>query len=472
VVYRLYALHYILCFFRNSFVNGFIEQVAPWFKLGMQEDSHEFLRILIDAMQKSCEKAREQQVKPEPEEGTDTPATAPKTDNDKEYPFYLFRGKIESNVICDLCGASSSTFDPIEDIGLEVTATPNAAAEQSTSRSAASSRNNSPTPHTLADVQSAFQRFACAEALDAAYKCETCGKLGKATKQSRLASIPPILTLHLKRFRYGDSRAMASAATSSRRTGRSEVNQLLGSNPDFWTGKSGSAKIEGHIKFAECFDIKPYLTDELQKEHKSMFCRLFAVVVHAGKNSHSGHYIAYVRNMEKNEWWKMDDGRVSQSSTVEVLQAEAYMLFYRVVGHPVTVELEARKSSLVKNDEKPEQQPPQQQQGQLLSVKAAATTATIDDVAAATIAAAAAIESNNHKRKREDFRNGQDWAKAKTRVPPNLLNILRKAEEMVADNVNLSGDYFGLLSKAANEGKQKLGHKISGAFLSFCDAKS
>lgn len=38
----------------TAFVNGFIEHVAPWFNLGVQEDSHEFLRLLIDAMQKSC----------------------------------------------------------------------------------------------------------------------------------------------------------------------------------------------------------------------------------------------------------------------------------------------------------------------------------------------------------------------------------------------------------------------------------
>ena len=42
----------------STFVHGFIDHVAPWFKLGVQEDSHEFLRLLIDAMQKSCIHAR------------------------------------------------------------------------------------------------------------------------------------------------------------------------------------------------------------------------------------------------------------------------------------------------------------------------------------------------------------------------------------------------------------------------------
>jgi Ubiquitin carboxyl-terminal hydrolase len=247
-------------------------------------------------------------------------------------------------VVCDSCQACSATRDPIEDIGLEVTL-PNSQAPPPGSRN--SSRNTSPTPATaLADVQTAFQRFARAEALDSGYKCEKCGKVGRAKKQSRLASIPPILTLHLKRFRYGD-RAAASAPAATRRSCRSEVSQLLGGT-DFLSGKSGAAKIEGHIKFDLFFDLKPYLTEELQRRHKNMFCRLFAVIVHAGKNSHSGHYIAYVRNVSKNEWWKMDDSRVMAVTEDEVKAAEAYMLFYRVVQHPVTVRLEElhRKKTL------------------------------------------------------------------------------------------------------------------------------
>ena len=112
-------------------------------------------------------------------------------------------------------------------------------------------------------------------------------------------------------------------------------------------GTSGSAKIEGHIEFKMIFDIRPYLTKELQSTvGKSMLCRLFAVVVHAGKNSHSGHYICYVRNVAKNEWWKMDDAKVIGVSTSEVLTAEAYMLFYRVMDHPVSVELRNREKAM------------------------------------------------------------------------------------------------------------------------------
>ena len=135
----------------------------------------------------------------------------------------------------------------------------------------------------------------------------------------RLASVPPILTLHLKRFRYGTSNASlpneatptgaagnnrANESIPTRRSQRSsEVSQLIATsgssggvvrNDWFVGGKSGSAKIEGPAAFNDVLDLKPYLTEELQKEHAKMFSRLFAVIVHVGKNSHSGHYLAYV----------------------------------------------------------------------------------------------------------------------------------------------------------------------------------
>lgn len=238
----------------TSFVHGFIDHVAPHFKLGVQEDSHEFLRLLIDAMQKSCIAARSANGASQQEEAT-------------EYPFRLFRGTVESKVQCESCGATSKTIDPIEDIGLDVSA------------STGSGGKVTPPPNALANVSAAFGKFKASEELEG-YKCEKCNtKSGKATKQSRLASIPPILTLHLKRFRYGTSTEEQVAARR-----RSEISQLLAHSSrdsSAASGKSGSAKIEGHVQFRELFDLSPFVTDSLKAEQAgSMLCRLFAVIVH------------------------------------------------------------------------------------------------------------------------------------------------------------------------------------------------
>jgi hypothetical protein len=152
------------------------------------------------------------------------------------------------------------------------------------------------------------------------------------------------------------------------------------------------------------------MTEELARKMKTAFCRLFAVIVHAGKNSHSGHYIAYVRSLKANEWWKMDDGRVTPVPEQEVIQAEAYMLFYRVVNHPVSQQLEAK----------------------------------------------IAARKERKKRKRV-LENGEEWARKKTSLPPNLLGLVQKAEEMVADGIEFTSQYFDMLSKEAAKEDAKVG---------------
>ena len=54
---------------------------------------------------------------------------------------------------------------------------------------------------------------------------------------------------------------------------------------------------------------------------------LSAVIVHKGKMD-SGHYICYCR--EGNDWFMFDDSKVVLVSEFEVLEANAYLLFYIV----------------------------------------------------------------------------------------------------------------------------------------------
>ena len=215
-----------------------------------------------------------------------------------------------------------------------------------------SSRSSSPTSMNLLSVDEALKRFVSSENLDTAYKCEKCGSLGTATKRSELGSIPPILTLHLKRFRYGSQGSAGVAQGGLSRSGRAARGGGSALIDNDYVGPSGSAKIEGHVKFSNVLMVRPYLTNEFKESlprSQMLVSRLFAVVVHTGKNSHSGHYVVYVHDVNNNKnstdakkgWWKMDDSKVYKSSWDEVQTVEAYMLFYRVVGHPVAKELES-----------------------------------------------------------------------------------------------------------------------------------
>lgn len=425
----------------SVFVDGFIKHIAPWFKLGVQEDSHEFLRLLIDAMQKSSKKKEAE--------------TAIKTEEDdeakqKEYSFRLFCGEVESTVTCSNCSSISSTIDPIEDIGLEVT-------NSSTSNYAAStywrSGSSSPTPSSLTDIDTALKKFIATENLDSGYKCEECSKVGRSTKQSKLKSLPPILTLHIKRFRYGNDTK-----------GLSHLPSRRGPSPGLDNvGSSGSAKIEGHVKFPQVFDIRPYVTDDLQEKSKSMLTRLFAVIVHSGKNSHSGHYISYVRNVAKNEWWKMDDGKVMLVSKDEVFNAEAYMLFYRVVDHPVSVDLKAKSTKKAEEDAKKELE------ASKIKIKEEITEASIESFNSTSLSgpssqdASTAVTSisneasSGKKRKRDspDFKSGEEWARKMTNKPKSMLQFIRAAQDYFCERIELDPEYLQMMKDEVEAGQQR-----------------
>ncbi|POM80765.1 Hypothetical protein PHPALM_1355 [Phytophthora palmivora] len=129
-----------------------------------------------------------------------------------------------------------------------------------------------------------------------------------------------------------------------------------------------SRKITQHIVFDEKLDMTPYVSDTLRqgggdaKKH-SLCYELIAVVVHMG-NKRSGHYVAYVSRSRRREalllararsriaseegaaavpevttpkngegpsrtWYYVSDTVVKRVSFEQVLQCEAYMLFYQ-----------------------------------------------------------------------------------------------------------------------------------------------
>ncbi|KAL3823735.1 hypothetical protein ACHAXA_004828 [Cyclostephanos tholiformis] len=489
-------------FVPEAFVSGFMTKVAPWFRRGVQEDSHEFLRLLIDAMQTSCKGARAAN-------GSSSLLSSRSESfayEDEEYPFRLFRGTVESNVTCSACRSTSCKIDPIEDIGLDILPVRSDFNPQVRGGAAvggasmSSSRSTSPASNMpLADVTQALERFISSEHLDSGYKCERCGKLGKATKTSKLASIPPILTLHLKRFRYGSAKkgsggggayyqtenggGSTSGTRSSGRSGRGSSSVPQGGDYDGSNvGPSGSAKIEGHVGFGPVLDMKPYLTPQLQQTvFQKAICRLFAVVVHSGKNSHSGHYIAYVHNVTKKEWWMMDDAKVVRSSWDEVRNAEAYMLFYRVTSHPVAMQLksiadrkEERARRVMQEIRKREEA---KKADAIKSARAAAAALqdlvekSLDDHPKVPPSATADVPLNDvtlsdvedsttgvslGKRRRPAVASGVEWARVATTLSPEYLPLFTRIQEFIAENVTFSPEFFGYITEEYHRMNSKL----------------
>ena len=73
---------------------------------GRQEDSHEFLRYAIDALQKSCLAGYPPKIDPKIAETT--------------WVHKLFGGRLRSRVSCRSCGHNSDTFDRVLDLSLDI----------------------------------------------------------------------------------------------------------------------------------------------------------------------------------------------------------------------------------------------------------------------------------------------------------------------------------------------------------------
>jgi len=169
---RMYRL-VNMCFDKASYqshaiepspINRALSKFAPTMRGGRQEDAHEFLRLLVEAMQNGALQGRAEKAKQKQKEST--------------FVHRMFGGKLRSRVVCEHCNTPSDTFDNFLDLSLDI------------------SQANS--------VTSALKAYHKFDRLRGAnqYKCDKCKCLRDAKKSMSVFSAPPILTLHLKRFNF------------------------------------------------------------------------------------------------------------------------------------------------------------------------------------------------------------------------------------------------------------------------------
>ncbi|ODM99456.1 Ubiquitin carboxyl-terminal hydrolase 22 [Orchesella cincta] len=205
----------------------------------------------------------------------------------------IFLGRLRSTVRCKICGHSRLTVDPFWDISLEITP-------------------NTEGPIELQDLLKSFTKVESLE-VECQIQCPTCGKRTESTKQLKFQDLPNVICIHLKRFRH-------SKSPSPRQC-----------------NKTTCTKIETNIKFDQLMDFSSFKTSEEEPsdckkprmenvtKHHDMY-QLYAVVKHEGTHE-CGHYYTYI-NIDSN-WYKGNDHLVTSVTRKEVLNTEAYLLFYK-----------------------------------------------------------------------------------------------------------------------------------------------
>eukprot|EP01130_Rhizamoeba_saxonica_P018447 TRINITY_DN9238_c0_g1_i1.p1 TRINITY_DN9238_c0_g1~~TRINITY_DN9238_c0_g1_i1.p1 ORF type:complete len:482 (-),score=72.62 TRINITY_DN9238_c0_g1_i1:435-1880(-) len=138
-----------------------LRRINKLFRIGRQEDSHEFLRFFIEGLNESSRL----QHGLEKEEEYKTPI------------FSVLGGFLRSQVKCQKCKHNSNTYDMFMDLALELKGK---------------------------SLEQCLRDFTKQEKLsrDNQYKCEKCQQLSQATKRFTIHSAPVVLTIQLKRFSF------------------------------------------------------------------------------------------------------------------------------------------------------------------------------------------------------------------------------------------------------------------------------
>ncbi|KAL4244242.1 hypothetical protein ABKN59_010461 [Abortiporus biennis] len=190
----------------------------------------------------------------------------------------LFEGTLTSETRCLSCETVSSRDESFLDLSIDI--------EQNTS------------------VTSCLKGFSASEMLCQRNKffCEGCCGLMEAEKRMKIKTLPNILALHLKRFKYQEE-----------------------------TGKY--IKLAYRVAFP--LELRLFNTVDDAEDPDRLY-ELFGVVVHIGSGPHHGHYVSIIK--ARGIWYLFDDDSVEVIKESDISRyygdsnsGSAYVLYYQAV---------------------------------------------------------------------------------------------------------------------------------------------
>ena len=265
-----------------------LHKAAPFFQGLGQHDSQEFLKIFLDKMHET-------------------------TKHEQEYQKFTsiisdtFKSDIKSKVTCLECRSIFSKVEEYFDIPLTIPSDSERQQYQQYSSEVLSPieriqqetekrsiwRNISKifsSDSSYVKLYECLLNYCLPEKLtdQDMFYCEKCKKKCESQREMKIVNPPNVLTLIIKRFKFS---------------------------------RVGS-KILTYVQFPIELDLRYFL-----EKPRNCTYQLTGIIQHIGALG-GGHYIAYCQNSQDFNWYEFNDSIVTEVSEREVLEKEAYILFY------------------------------------------------------------------------------------------------------------------------------------------------
>ncbi|KAG7353025.1 ubiquitin carboxyl-terminal hydrolase [Nitzschia inconspicua] len=266
---------------------------SPQFSGYHQHDAQEMIAFLLDGIHEDLNRVKDRPYV----EDKDCDGTRDEEDAIENWKNYLrrnkslivdmFQGQIRNTCKCLKCGHINIRFEPFMYLSLPI----------------------SNSCKSLDDCVDLYLQEESLTGVDQ-YYCEKCKTHVDGTKKQDLWMLPPVLIVHLKRFKYNDY------------------------------GKVGS-KNEAAIKYPIIgWDLKSHV-----KSSRGVYPRydLYGVINHMGGLG-GGHYIAHALNRFDDTWYEFNDSsyRSVSESVHNRLSKSTYVLFYNRSEGDVSMPLNER----------------------------------------------------------------------------------------------------------------------------------
>ncbi|KAG0169692.1 hypothetical protein DFQ30_003318 [Apophysomyces sp. BC1015] len=273
-----------------NFINK-VKKENELFRSSMHQDAHEFLNYVLNTIAEDVQRYQKKVAETEKsseqsshETGKSIHSQNSNEQSDKNlqntWVHQLFEGVFSNETKCLTCETVTSRDESFMDLSIDV------------------EMNSS--------ITSCLRQFSASETLchKNKYFCDVCCGLQEAERRMKIKTLPNILALHLKRFKYQE-----------------QLQKYI--------------KLTYRVVFP--FELRLFNTCDDTEDADRMY-ELWAFVIHIGSGPHHGHYITVIKS--NGQWMLFDDDSVTTIQEEEIQKyfsdlpgsGSGYVLFYQAVN--------------------------------------------------------------------------------------------------------------------------------------------